>query len=198
MNPTLPNELPFWELESRWILKSLESNYRGKKPLDLNFFYIVGNFLECRCVTWALMTHLGSWNISYGQKKGWESNWQFDCRPLKVRNLPNFLACKWHATYRWKDLDEGYNFALDLISIRGLHTKLWASKVVGIPILGISGLPSGSPRRKWHLGAGPVARHRLYYKEEGGGFPQVQAMVSLVSSSLPVVRPCTKNVQTMH
>jgi len=27
------------------------------------------------------------------------------------------------------------------ISIKGLHTKLWASKVVGVPILGISGLP---------------------------------------------------------
>jgi len=31
-----------------------------------------------------------------------------------------------------KALDEGYNFASDLISIRGLHAKLWAFKVVGI------------------------------------------------------------------
>ncbi len=28
------------------------------------------------------------------QKKGRESNWQFDFRPLKVRNHPNFLACR--------------------------------------------------------------------------------------------------------
>jgi hypothetical protein len=35
-------------------------------------------------------------------------------------------------------LDEGYNFALNLTSIGRLHTKLWASKVSGIPILGIS------------------------------------------------------------
>ncbi len=36
---------------------------------------------------------------------------------------------------------------------------------------------------KWHLGASPMARHREYYKGEGGGFPQVWAMVSLVSPS---------------
>jgi hypothetical protein len=110
------------------------------------------------------MTHLGTWNKSYGQKKGRESNCQFDSRPLKVRNRPNFIACRWRATYLWKALDKGYNFALDLISIKGLHTKLWVSKVVGVPILGISKLPFGSPETKWHLGAGPVARHKVYYK----------------------------------
>jgi len=28
----------------------------------------------------------------------------------------------------------------------------------------------GSPGTKWHLGAGPVAKHRVYYKGEGDGF----------------------------
>jgi hypothetical protein len=41
---------------------------------------------------------------------------------------------------------------------------LWASKVSGIPILGISRLPLGSPRTKWHLGASSMARHKEYYK----------------------------------
>jgi hypothetical protein len=31
--------------------------------------------------------------------------------------------------------------------------------------------PLGSPRTKWHLGASPMARHTVYYKGEGGGFP---------------------------
>jgi hypothetical protein len=53
------------------------------------------------------------------------SNWQFDSRPLKVRNRPNFLMCRWCTTYHWKSLDEGYNFVSDLISIRDLHAKLW-------------------------------------------------------------------------
>jgi hypothetical protein len=60
--------------------------------------------------------------------RGWESNCQFDSRPLKVRNCPDFLVCRWRATYRWKALNEGYNFTWNLISIRGLQTKLWAPK----------------------------------------------------------------------
>jgi len=69
--------------------------------------------------------------------------WQFDSPPLKVKNHPNFLACKWRATYRWKAL-KGYNFASNLTSIEGFHTKLWASKVVGVPISKISGPQFGN------------------------------------------------------
>jgi hypothetical protein len=42
--------------------------------------------------------------------------------------------------------------------------KLWVSKVAGVPILEILGFQLGSFGTKWHLGAGPVARHREYYK----------------------------------
>jgi hypothetical protein len=103
---------------------------------------------------------------------------------------------KWRAIYCWKTLDEGYNFALDFISIGGLHTKLWGPKVpkvVGVPTLGISG--NGSPGTKCHLDVGLVKRHKVYYKGEGGGFFQVQAVmnfVNLVSLSLPVDRPSTQ------
>jgi hypothetical protein len=100
--------------------------------------------------------------------------------------------------YHWKALDEGYNFALDFIAIIGLHTKLWGSKVAGVPTLAISGLPLGSPGTKSHLDVGLVERHKVYYKGEGGGFPQVRAMVSLVSPSLPVTHLNTKSVSIMH
>jgi hypothetical protein len=75
---------------------------------------------------------------------------------------------------------------------------LWASKVAGVPILGISGFPLGSPGTKWHLDVGPVARHKVYYKGEGDNFPQIRAVVSHVSSCLPVARLCIKNAGTMH
>ncbi len=65
---------------------------------------------------------------------------------------------------------------------------------MGTPILGILKFPLGNPWTKWHLGASPMDRHRVYYKGEGGGFPQVLVMVSFVSSCLPVVHPCTKSV----
>ncbi len=49
--------------------------------------------------------------------------------------------------------------------------------------------------RDSHLGVGPMARHIVYYKGEGGGFPQVRAMVSLMSPCLLVAHPCTEMLQ---
>ncbi len=69
---------------------------------------------------------------------------------------------------------------------------------MGVPTLGILGLPLGSPGTKCHLDEGLVKKHIIYYKGEGGGFPQIRGVVNLMSSSLPVVRPNTKSVQTMH
>ncbi len=44
---------------------------------------------------------------------------------------------------------------------------------------------SGVPGEKNHLDVGSMASHRVYYKVEGGGFPQVQALVSLVCPCYP-------------
>jgi hypothetical protein len=78
-----------------------------------------------------------------------------------------------------------------------MHTKLWGPKVAGGPSLGILRLPFGSPGTKCRLDVGLVERHIIYYKGEGGGFPQVWAVVSLVSPSLFVVRLSTKSVVTL-
>jgi hypothetical protein len=131
-------------------------------------------------------------------KKGRESNCQFDSRPLKVRNRPNLLTYRWHATYHWKYLNKGYNFVLDLTSIGGLKKKLWALKSHESPFREFWDPQHGSLVTKWHLGAGPLARHKEYYKGEGGDFPQVRVVVSLVSPCLHVVHLCTKNVPIMH
>jgi hypothetical protein len=107
------------------------------------------------------MAHLAICNTSYGQKNGQESNWQFDSRPLKVRNRPDFRTFRRRAIYPWKALDEGYNFASDLIVIRGLHKTLCAFKVTGVPVVEISGLPFGSPGTKNHLDVAPVERRKV-------------------------------------
>jgi hypothetical protein len=39
-------------------------------------------------------------------------------------NCLDLLACKWHATYRWKALNECYNFVLDFTSIKGLQKNI--------------------------------------------------------------------------
>jgi hypothetical protein len=97
--------------------------------MDWGVFYIIGNLLKLKCLKWSCITHLDIWNPSYGQKKGRESDWQFDSQPLKVRNRPNLLVWRWFATYHWKALEKGYNFTLDLVSIRVINAKLWAPKL---------------------------------------------------------------------
>jgi hypothetical protein len=84
------------------------------------------------------MIHLNIYNISYGWNKGWESKCQFDFQPLKVGNHPKLRECRLCATYRWKYLNKGYNFVLDLNSIGGLNKTLLATKVAEVLILRIS------------------------------------------------------------
>ncbi len=66
--------------------------------------------------------------------------------------------------------------------------------------MGISGLLLGSPRTKSHLDVAPVERRKVYLPlmGEGGGFPQVRAVVSLVNSRLPMACPSNKSGPTMH
>ncbi len=57
--------------------------------------------------------------------------------------------------------------------------------------MGILGLPLGS-----HLDVAPVERHRVYYKGEGDGFPQVRGESCVFE--LLVACPSTKSAPTMH
>jgi hypothetical protein len=173
---------------------------RHQNSLPWRVIYIIGKLLKCRCLKWTRIAHLDISNTSYGQKKSWESNWQFDSRPLKVGNQPDLLSWRWRATYRLKALDKSYNFASNLIEIRGLHKKLCAFKITRVPTDRISGLPLGSPRTKSHLDVAPVERRKVYYKGEGGGFPQVLVVVSLMCPSCPwlVLAPKVLQLCTNH
>jgi hypothetical protein len=162
--------------------------------MDWRVIYIIGNLLEPRYLEWARIAHLDIWNTSYGQKKGRESNWQFDSWPLKVGNRFDFRACRWHVTYCWKALDEGYNFASDLN--QKSTRKVMAPQSHGNPNLS----NFETPRIKSHLDVGPMERCRVYYKGEGDGFPQVRAVVSLVCSccSWLVLAPKVFQLCTNH
>jgi len=58
----------------------------------------------------------------------------------------------------------------------------------------------GVLREKNHLNVGFVASHKVYYKGEGGGFPQVRAVVSLMCSCCPwfVLAPRVFQLCTNH
>jgi len=147
--------------------------------------------LKRRCLKWARMNP-----FEHLKHKLWAK----ERLGIKLAIWPDFLACKRRATCRWKALEEDHNFVVDLILIQGLHVKLWGPEVIGDPIVGISKLPLGSPGIKFHLDVGLVEKHIVYYKGEGDGFPQVRAVVSLVSSGCPwlvltrkVVQLCTNH-----
>jgi len=71
---------------------------------------------------------------------------------------------------------------------------------VKVSTLTISGFPLGSPETKCHLDVGLVERHIVYDKGEGGGFPQVRVVVSLVSPNCPwiVLAPKVFQLCTNH
>ncbi len=171
---TLPRQLPFWERESWWTPETSEGELKGQISMDCCALGTIGKLLERRCLKWAHIAHLDIWNTSYGQKKGRESKWQFDSRPLKVRNWPLPDVRFESATRRWKALDKSYNF-------RPYCNQNLYSGDIGVQSSGIiSGLQLRSPGKNSHLDATSAASCKVYYKGEGGGFPQVRAVVSLV------------------
>ncbi len=151
--------------------------------------------MKSRCPKWPRMSHLDIYNTSYGWKKGRESNWQFDSRPLKVGNRPDPQVCRWSATHCWKALEESYKFSLDLILIRGMSWKLWAPKVSRIQTGTVSGLLLGNPETKSHSDVGPMGKRREYYMGKGGGLPRVRAVMSQVSPCCPWLVPTPRLIQ---
>jgi hypothetical protein len=73
-------------------------------------------------------------------------------------------------------------------------------KVVRVPIVGISRFTFGSPGTKSHLDVVLVKSCRIYYKGEGGGFPQVWAVVCFVSPNCQwlVLTPKVPQLCTNH
>jgi len=162
-NPTLRELWGHHSHSQKWsfeIPANSERDCRDQNTLHWGVLGTVGKVLKCRCPKWPRMSHLDICSTSYGRKKGRESKWQFDSRPLKVGNRPDSRACRWSATHRWKALDERYNFGLDLVPIRVWGKELWTSKVSGVQTKTVSGLHFGNPRKKSHLDASPVESYR--------------------------------------
>jgi hypothetical protein len=190
--------LPKWGLgESSGTPKDSELDCKGQNTLPWGVLYTIGKVLKRTCPKWPRMGHSNICSTSYVRKKGRESNWQFDSRPLKVGNWPDPGACRRSATHCWKALKESYKFASNLIPIEGLSKEFWVAKVPGVQTGTVSGQLQdshlGVPGQKGHLDVVPVEWCRVYYMGEGGDFPQVQAVVSQVSPELPVAYPSTKS-----
>ncbi len=157
MKLTLP-KVGTWSLLG---LPKTQSLIVGVKTPHIEVFFIpLERSWNLDVEKWRCMSHLDTCSTSYGQKKGWESNWQFDSRPLKVGNRPDPGVCRCSVTHRWKAFEESYKFALNLIPIRGLSWELWASKVPRVQTRTILGLLLGSLGTKSHLDVGAMGKRR--------------------------------------
>ncbi len=170
-------------LESSGTPENSELELKGQNTSHWGVLGVIGKVLKFRCLNWPRIGHLDICSPSYGQKKGRESNCQFDSRPQKVGNRPLPDVCSRIATRRWKALDESYKFGSKLVPIQVWGEKLWTPKVPRVQTGTVSGLPLGSPEKKSHLDVASTQSCREYYKREGGGFPRVRAVVSQVSPS---------------
>jgi hypothetical protein len=120
------------DLESSGTPECSELDSKAQNTLHWSVLGVIGKVLKRRYRKWPRIDHLDICSPSYGQKKGRESNWQFDSWPLKVKNRPLSDIRFESATRRWKELDEGYNFGSDCVTIRRWSRELWAPKVSGL------------------------------------------------------------------
>jgi hypothetical protein len=127
-----PNTWKSRESESSWTPECSELDSKAQNTSPWGVLGVIGKVSKCRCLKWPRIGHLDICSPSYGQKKGRESNWQFDSRPLKVWNRPVLDVRSGSATRRWKALFEGYKIGSDLVAIRGRSEDLWLSKVPGV------------------------------------------------------------------
>jgi len=140
------------KMESSGTPENSEDNLKGQISLPWRVLYINGKLLKRICPKWPCIAHFDICNPSYGQKKGRESNCQFDSRPLKVGNRPLPDVASRSETWRWKALNESYNFSLELVPIGVWGEKLWPSKVSRLQLEIVSRLQLGSLGKKEPFG----------------------------------------------
>jgi len=112
------------DLESSGTHENSKLDCRGQNTSHWGVLYINEKVLKRRCPKWPCMSHLDICSPNYGQTKGRESNWQFDSRPLKVKNRPLPDICRRSATWHWKSVEESYNFGLNLTPIGGQSQEI--------------------------------------------------------------------------
>jgi len=167
-----PNTWKSWDLESSGTPECSELDKKAQNTLHWGVLDVIGKVLKRRYRKCPRIGHLDICHPSYGQKKGRESNWQFDSRSLKVGNQPlpkSELRVK---------------YVVGKISTRAtslVQTSLQSDLAVGSYELPksrdstrddfgtISGLHFGSPRNLCHLDEAPTGHRRVYYREYGGG-----------------------------
>jgi hypothetical protein len=77
----LLSALPLWGLHSCGSCECLEPWLKRQTSAKLGYQGTIKHVLKHRCLKWPCIVHLNLICMSYDQKKGRESNWEFDSRP---------------------------------------------------------------------------------------------------------------------
>jgi hypothetical protein len=83
-----PNTWKKLGLESSGTPENSEDDLEDQNNSHWGVLGVIGKVLNRRYRKCPHIVDLDICSPSYGQKKGRESNWQFDSRPLKVKNRP--------------------------------------------------------------------------------------------------------------
>jgi hypothetical protein len=89
--PTLPNELLFWELESRLTSEFSKSNYMGQNPLDCRVFFIIWKSLGMYMSKMSSHDPFGYLKHKLWPKEGLRVKLPIWLPPTKSQESPQFL-----------------------------------------------------------------------------------------------------------
>jgi len=116
-----------WDL---WMFRAL---VKKEKNVKLGPQYTIRKVLERTCLKCPHIVHLYLICMSYDQKKGHESNWEFDSRSQILRNKGSNEVRLGRVIHHWKNIFEGYKI-LPLYSKKNLiwkryeRPKFWDNK----------------------------------------------------------------------
>jgi hypothetical protein len=143
--------------------------------------------------SWSVDVQNGlAWSIwtSAAQKKGQESNWQFDSRPLKVKNRPDPGVCRGSATHRWKGGELQLCFRPHPNQRSELGVK--SSQSPGSPNRDSFGTPPWKSRDKKSFGCRSCARTQRILYGKRWWLPPSPGRGESSESVLPMACPNTK------
>jgi hypothetical protein len=177
-----PNTSKVGDLESSGTLECLEFDNKAQNTSHWSVLGVIGKVLKRKYRKWPRIGHLDICSPSYGQKKGWESNWQFDSRP------PN-----WECDMSLKRSRQGLQVWFRPRCKQTLQSGVMNSQSPGTPPETISGqfqdsnlgIPGKSDIRAW------VPRRVTEYTigSKVVAYSQVRAVVCLVVQSARGLSP---------
>jgi hypothetical protein len=153
------------DLESSGTPECSELDNKAQNTLHWGVIGVIGKVLKHRYRKWPRIGHSDICSPSYGQKKGRESNWQFDFRPLKSRESTSswrrLEECDTALESSWQELQLWFRICPDL----SLGWGVMAVQSSRSPARIISGLHFGSPNKMCHLDVASATSRTEYYRE---------------------------------